>query len=157
MKNIITKALTLTLALLTLSDIQAVETLRPIDKALLNAAKNDKTGKFVILAIEEGANVHARDEDGYTAMHWIARNADIPTLLYMLSKVDRKTALNDRKNKLGLTPYELAKLSGNTKLLNLIEFYTLVKIPAPSCTYDRQTGVASCLDHSTGGSYLTMG
>lgn len=121
MKNLTLKVAALALTIITFDSINAMQ-LRPIDTALFNAVKSDKSGKFVTLAIEEGANPLARDNEGYTPLHWAARSNNRNVVLYLLSKTtDTKQALADNKNKLGLTPLQWATLAGNHDVINALE------------------------------------
>jgi hypothetical protein len=72
--------------------------------ALMAAASNGGHLALVRLLVEKGANVNERDGLGWTALIWAAREGDVESVKYLLSKdADPNVKANDGKSAIELT------------------------------------------------------
>ena len=83
--------------------------------AIAHAAKSENL-EIIILLVEAGASVNARDSDGNTALHYAAQWEMYDIARYLLTKCN---ALADIENDDEETPFDLAIHSDDTEMVRL--------------------------------------
>ena len=85
---------------------------RAIEKKFLQEVKSGGNIESGEKFLNDGVNINAKDDKGFTALHWAAQNGNIE-LAHLL--VELRANVNARNN-VGITPLHIAVSKGHTEL-----------------------------------------
>ena len=80
-------------------------------------AVKKKFNKIAEMLIKAGANVNAKSQMGWTALHNAAENGSVK----MIKMLIKAGAYIEVKNKEGLTPQQIAKINGRDKAVEVLK------------------------------------
>ncbi len=107
------------------ANIKDSKELTPLLWAIINSYKNPAQYLNIIqLLVSKGADIHARDKDGFTVLHYAARIGDLALLDYLLASgaqtdINAVDALVPPKKKKGRTPLAEAVRAAKEGIIHL--------------------------------------